>query len=67
MFTVVNGKRILFEDDNSLFHQLRNGSPSVELIREQIAVNMTADEIHEDVHQFMAKLVSLTGTQGMPA
>jgi hypothetical protein len=67
VFTVVNGKRILFEDDNSLFHQLRNGSPSVELIREQIAVNMTADEIHEDVHQFMAKLVSLTGTQRMPA
>jgi len=56
---VVNGKRILFEDDDSLFHQLRNGSPSVELIREQIAVSMTADEIHEDVHHFMGKLVSL--------
>jgi hypothetical protein len=38
VFSVVNGKRILFEDDDSLFHQLRNGSSSVQLIREQIAV-----------------------------
>jgi hypothetical protein len=25
---------------------------------------MTAGEIHEDVHHFMGKLVSLTGTHG---
>jgi hypothetical protein len=62
VFSVVNGKRILFEDDNSLFHQLRNGSPSVELTREQIAVSMTADEIHDDVHRFIGKLVSMTDT-----
>jgi hypothetical protein len=68
VFSVVNGKRILFEDDNSLFHQLRNGSPSVELTREQIAVSMTADEIHDDVHQFIGKLVFMTGTgPGTPA
>ena len=30
--------------------------------REQIAVRMAADEIHDDVHQFIGKLVSLTGT-----
>jgi AAA domain, putative AbiEii toxin, Type IV TA system len=64
VFSVVNGKRILFEDDHSLFHQLRNGSPSVELIRQEIAVSMTAGEIHEDVHHFMGRLVSLTGTHG---
>lgn len=60
VFSVVDGKRILFEIDVSLFHQLRNGEPSVELIREKIAMNMTADEIHEDVHQFIGKLVKLT-------
>ncbi len=56
IFSAVNGKRILFEDNDSLFHTLRNGSPSVELIRESIAAAMTADEIHEDVHGFFDKL-----------
>lgn len=60
VFGVVDGKRILFENDDSLFHQLRKGAPSIELIREEIAMTMTADEIHEDVHQFMDKLVELT-------
>jgi hypothetical protein len=58
-FSAVDGKRILFENDDSLFHQLRNGSQSVELIREQIALNMLTDEIHEDVHHFFSKLVKL--------
>ena len=62
VFSAVDGKRILFEDDDSLFQQLRTGSPSVQLLREQIAVSMEADEIHDDVHQFIGKLVSLTGT-----
>ena len=59
---MVNGKRILFENHDSLFQQLRNGSPSVQLIREDVAMNMTAEEIHEDVHQFLSKVVALTGT-----
>jgi hypothetical protein len=62
VFSAVDGKRILFEDDNSLFQQLRAGAPSVQLIREQIAGSMAADEIHEDVHQFMGRLVSLVTT-----
>jgi hypothetical protein len=64
VFSVVDGKRILFEDDNSLFQQLRNGTPSVQLVREQIAVTMLADEIHQDVHDFIDKLVRLTGLTG---
>jgi hypothetical protein len=59
VFSMVDGKRILFENDDSLFHQLRNGSPSVELIREQIALNMLNEEIHEDVHHFFSKLIAL--------
>jgi hypothetical protein len=62
VFSVVDGKRILFENDDSLFQSLRNGSPSVNLIREQVAMSMVADEIHEDVHQFIGKLVALAGT-----
>jgi len=60
VFSVVDGKRILFENDDALFHQLRNGSPSVKLVREQVAMSMLVDEIHEDVHQFIGKLVALT-------
>jgi hypothetical protein len=62
VFSAVDGKRILFEDENSLFQQLRAGAPPVQLIRERIAVSMVAGEIHDDVHRFIRRLVSLTGT-----
>ena len=59
-FSVVDGKRILFENDDSLFHELRKGNPSVKLVREQIAMSMVSDEIHEDVNEVISKLISLT-------
>jgi len=62
IFSVVDGKRLLFENDNSLFHQLRKRNPSLQLLREQVALSMTADEIHDDVHHFMAKLLAMTDT-----
>ena len=61
VFGVVDGKRILFENDDSLFHQLQNGVQPLNLIREQVAMSMVADELHEDVHHFMGKLISLIG------
>jgi hypothetical protein len=60
VFSVVDGKRILFEGDNSLFQKLRKWEPPVQLIREQVAMSMSADEIHEDVHLFIGKLKVLT-------
>ncbi|MFZ1984269.1 MAG: hypothetical protein WAU91_07630, partial [Desulfatitalea sp.] len=57
VFMIVDGKRILFEDDDALFYQLRKGSPSIELIRERVAISMLPDEIHEDVHSFFKKMV----------
>jgi len=62
VFSAVDGKRILFEDDNSLFQLLRGSRPSVQLIREQIAVSMVSEEIHQDVHDFIDKLSRLTET-----
>lgn len=59
IFEVVDGKRILFQADDSLFHTLRNGSPSVAVLREQVARCMIPDEIHEDVHHFLGRLVKL--------
>ncbi len=61
IFAVLDGKRILFENDDSLFHALRRGEPSVEVLRERVAAAMVADEIHEDVHRFFAKLVAMVG------
>ena len=59
IFREVDGKRILFKNDDSLFHTLRNGDPKVEVLRERVAAVMTADEIHEDVHQFFGKLIAM--------
>ena len=56
VFQVVDGKRLLFESDNSLFQVLRDNDPSVELIRENVAVNMTSEEIHDDIFAFFNKL-----------
>lgn len=62
VFSVVDGKRILFENDDALFHQLRNSVPSVKILREQVAMSMATDEIHEEVHQFIRKLNALVVT-----
>ena len=59
IFGVVNGKRILFENADSLFQQLRSSDPSVALIREAVALSMKPDEIHEDVHEFIGKALLL--------
>ena len=59
IFQEVDGKRILFKNDASLFHTLRSGDPTVEVLRERVAAVMTADEIHEDVHQFFGKLMTM--------
>ncbi len=61
IFSVVDGKRILFKNDDSLFHTLRKGDTPVEVLRERVAAAMTADEIHEDVHRFFAKLMAMVG------
>jgi hypothetical protein len=64
IFSVVDGKRMLFESDDSLFHKLRKGTPAINLVREQVAMSMVVEEIHEDVHQFTNRLKALTGTAG---
>jgi len=56
IFSVLDGKRILFENNDSLFHTLRGGTPVVEVLRERVAGLMSADEIHDDVHRFFVKL-----------
>ncbi|MBN2208917.1 MAG: AAA family ATPase [Candidatus Coatesbacteria bacterium] len=62
IFRLVDGKSILYESEKSLFQQLRQLHPSIELIRETVAGSMTAEEIHEDVHTFFAKLKKAVST-----
>ena len=62
VFSVVDGKKILFGDADALFHRLKRGEPSVQLVREDIALDMTTEEIHDDVHDFMTKVVAMTGS-----
>ena len=59
IFSAVDGKRILFENDSSLFHTLRNGNPPIEVLPDRVAETMTDDEIHDDVHQFFGKLIAM--------
>ena len=65
IFKVVNGKKILFENPDSLFQVLKAyqspilSFPALELTREMVAVNMLSDEIHEDVHRFFNKVGQL--------
>ncbi len=65
IFQVVNGKKILFENSDSLFQRLKayklpiQTSCILELNRETVAASMIGDEIHEDVHKFFDKLSQL--------
>lgn len=65
IFQVVNGKKLLFENSNSLFQRLKSHQclvqpvAAMEITREIVAASMSADEIHEDVHEFFNKLSQL--------
>jgi len=62
IFQVVNGKKLLFENPDSLFQRLKKHIPIVkisanlELTRDTVAASMKPEEIHEDVHLFFEKL-----------
>lgn len=68
IFQVVNGKRLLFEQSDSLFQRLKAivlarstasaGTPFL-MTRETIAAHMQSSEIHQDVHQFFHRLQHL--------
>jgi hypothetical protein len=56
IFQVVDGKKLLFENEHALFMKLRSGDPAVTVIREIIAGAMRAEELHEDIHGFFKRL-----------
>ncbi len=59
VFSVVDGKKLLFENEKSLFQKLRQHDPPIELIREIVAGSMTVNEIHENVQRFFEKFLEV--------
>ena len=58
VFSVVDGKRLLFEAGQSLFRRLQ--AIGIELTPQAVASHMHTDEIHDDIHRFFAKLHTAT-------
>ena len=56
IFTVVDGKKLLFDSKTSLFAKLERMDPPVKTIREKIAGAMHEGEIHQDINAFFTKL-----------
>jgi hypothetical protein len=57
IFQMVDGKAILFENKDSLFHQIKEKSNGQLLInRSKVASAMTRDELHNDIEKFFENL-----------
>jgi len=63
IFKNVNGKEILFEGEDALYHQIKTRNPSLNLNRSTIASTMLPEEIHQDVIDFFDKLKHLIETE----
>ncbi|WP_046403118.1 ATP-binding protein [Odoribacter sp. N15.MGS-14] len=60
IFSVVDGKKILFENSNSLFHRLAECSGGrLKINRQLVAKAMLPEEIHEDIYEFFEALEQL--------
>ena len=57
VFSVVDGKKILFENRDSLFHQIKSyGDRQLIINRQIVSSSMIAEEIHEDIYKFFVFL-----------
>lgn len=60
IFKQVDGKKILFDSEKSLFNKLRQKDDSISITRETVAGAMDKSEIHQDVLNLFDKIMSLT-------
>jgi energy-coupling factor transporter ATP-binding protein EcfA2 len=57
IFQIVDGKKILFENSDSLFNQIKTKSDNQVIIsRTKVASAMNSDELHEDIEGFFNNL-----------
>lgn len=61
VFKVVNGKKILFDSENSLFNKLRKSNEELSVTRESVAGAMEEFELHQDVKRLFEKINKLVG------
>ncbi len=59
IFSLVDGKKLLFENDDSLFNRIKDVNDSVKINRSTVAAAMTREEIHEDVEKFFDNLTKV--------
>jgi len=62
-FKYVDGKKILFENQDSLFEQLKDIDNHLKINRSMVAAAMTQGEIHEDIILFFNNLNTIVDTQ----
>ncbi len=60
IFSLVDGKKLLFENEDSLFNRIKDVDASqVKINRSAVAAAMTKEEIHEDVEKFFNNLTKI--------
>jgi hypothetical protein len=55
-FMAVDGKKMLFDSEESLFNKLRERNPELSVTREVVAGAMSKAEIHQDVHRLFNRI-----------
>ncbi len=69
-FARENGKKILFENENSLYKQLKNycdnNNLNFKLNREILVSQMRTNEIHDDIKKFFDKLQEIVKDNNNP-
>ena len=65
IFSVVDGKKILFENKDSLFHKIKDyGDKKLIINRQAVASAMKPDEIHQDIISFFDFLENIVQQNG---
>lgn len=59
IFKIIDGKKLLFSNNDSLFQLLKQKGPDLDLSRERVAAEMLPDEIHQDIEDFFTRLRGL--------
>jgi predicted transcriptional regulator len=60
IFSVLDGKKLLFENQDSLFKRIKDiGQEEFKINRSMVAAEMTIDELHEDVLLFFNNLTAI--------
>ncbi len=60
IFSLVDGKKLLFENEDSLFNRIKDVKESqVKINRSTVAAAMTKEELHEDVEKFFDNLTRI--------